>query len=106
MSFGRTQQLLDEKAFYGSGGDVHWLSNSSIAMFFQKRSDWGRIEVYTAPVDSPDKLTKVRTWGGFAQGEGVTVFLDKQAGKWFLYNRILSEGSKTFVRVAPVKYDK
>lgn len=106
ISFGRTKQLIDEKAFFGSGGDVHWLSNSSIAMFFQKRSDWGRIEVYTALADSPDMLAKARTWDSFAHGEGVTVFLDKQAGKWFMYNRILSEGSKTFVRIAPMKHDK
>ncbi|MBT8365439.1 MAG: hypothetical protein KJP23_12105, partial [Deltaproteobacteria bacterium] len=105
-SFGSTKRLIDERAFFGSGGYVHWLSSSRIAMFFQKRSDWDWIEVYTAPAGSPDKLTKARTWDGFAHQEGVTVFLDKRAGKWFVYNRRVSEGSKTFVRIAPIKYDK
>jgi hypothetical protein len=102
-SFDITQHLIDERAFFGTGGDVHWLSNSKILMFFQKRSDWDRIEVYTAPAGSPDKLTKARTWDGFARGRGATVFQDKGAGKWFMYNR---EGRKTFVRIAPMKYDK
>jgi hypothetical protein len=101
-----TKPLIDERAFYGTGGDVHWLSSSRIAMFFQKRSDWGQIEVYTAPTDSPDTLTKIKTWNGFAREEGVTVFLDKLAGKWFMYERRLSEGSKTFVRIATMKYDE
>jgi hypothetical protein len=105
-SFGSTKPLIDEKAFFGTGGDVHWLSGSRIAMFFQKRSDWSQIEVYTAPSDNPDKLTKARTWDSFAHEEGVTVILDELAGKWFMYERNLSEGSKTFVRTAPMKYDE
>ena len=36
--FGNTKALIDEKAFFGTGGDVHWLSSSRIAMFFQKRN--------------------------------------------------------------------
>ncbi len=106
VSFGNTKLLINEKSFFGTGGDVHFLSKSKIAMFFQKRSDWSRIEVYTAPADNPDKLTKVITWDGFSHEEGVAVFLDKSAGKWFMYNRRLSEGSKIFVRTAPVKYEK
>jgi hypothetical protein len=105
-SFETTKSLINERAFFGSGGDVHWLSNSKIVMFFQKRSDWDQIEVYTAPASSPDKLTKIKTWNGFAHEEGVTVFLDKHIGKWFMYNRKLSEGNKTFVRIAPIKYAK
>ena len=101
--FGNTKALIDKKAFFGTGGDVHWLSNNKIAMFFQKRNDWDRIEVYTAPAGSPDKLTKVRTWDSFVYKEGITVFLDKRAGKWFMYN---SKGGKMFVRIAPVKYNK
>ena len=105
VSFGSTKPMIDEKLFFGTGGDVHCLSNSKIAMFFQKRSDWSRIEVYTALADNPDKLTKVKTWDGFVQEGGVTVFLDKRAGKWFMYNRRLSDGSKMYVRIAPVKYE-
>ena len=102
-SFGSTKQLIVENDFFGTGGDVHWLSSSKIGMFFQKRNDWDRIEVYTASAGSPDKLFKAKTWDGFAREGGVTVFLDKRAGKWFMYNR---EGRKTFVRIAPMRYDK
>ena len=101
-SFGSTKALIDQRSFFGTGGDVHRLSSSKIAMFFQKRSDPDRIEVYTAPADSPDKLTKAQTWDGFARADGVTVFLDKHAGRWFMYN---AEGGKMFVRIAPVKYE-
>ncbi len=106
LSFGNTKSLIDEKSFFGTGGDVQHLSNSKIAIFFQKRSDWSRIEIYTALIENPDKLTKVKTWEGFAYEEGMTVFLDKRAGKWFMYMRRFSEGSKMFVRTAAVKYEK
>jgi len=106
ISFGRTKLLIDERKFFGSGGDVNWLSSSKIAMFYQKRSDWDRIEIYTASADSPYKLTKTKTWDGFANKGGVIVFLDKSVGKWFMYNRDQSEGNKTFVRIALMKYEK
>lgn len=105
-SFATTKPLIDERDFFGTGGDIHWLSNNRVAMFFQRRSNWGQIEVYTAPADSPDTLTKSRTWDGFAHEEGVTVFLDKPAGRWLMYVRKLSEDSKTSVRIAPIKYDE
>ena len=103
-SFETTQSLINERDFYGSGGDIYWLSNSKIAMFFQKRSDWNQIEVYTAPADAPDKLTREKTWNNFAHEEGVTVFQDKRIGKWFMYNQRISKDNKTFVRIAPIKY--
>ncbi len=102
-SFTSTRQLLEEKRFFGTGGDIHQLSDDKILMFFQKRNNWKRIEAYTAPADFPDQLSKTRTWNDFARQGGITIFLDKSAGKWFLYNR---EGSKTFVRMAPIRYDK
>jgi len=102
-SFSSTKQLLEENVFYGTGGDVHWLSNDKILMFFQKRSDRDRIEVYTAPAGKPDKMSKARTWDDFVHGEGITVFLDKGAEKWFMYIRA---GNKTFVRIAPIRHDK
>jgi hypothetical protein len=104
--FVHTKLLINERKFFGSGGDVNWLSSTKIALFFQKRNDWDRIEVYTASADSPDKLTRVRKWNDFIEEEGVTVFLDKSAGKWFMYSRGSAEGNKTFVRIAPVKYEK
>lgn len=104
-SFQGTRLLIDEPAFFGAGGDINWLAVNKIAMFFQKRNDWDRIEVYTAAADSPGQLTKVRTWDGLVQGEGMTVFLDHQAGQWFMYNRVLAEDSKVYVRTAPVKYE-
>ncbi|MBU0943266.1 MAG: hypothetical protein KJ804_21220 [Proteobacteria bacterium] len=102
-SFVRSKLLLEEPAFYGSGGDIHWLSDTKSVMFFQKRSNWERIEVYTASAETPDKLSKARTWDGFAGGEGITVFLDKEREKWFLYSR---EANKTFVRTAPIRHDQ
>ncbi len=104
-SLQETRLLIDEPAFFGAGGDINWLAANKIAMFFQKRNDWGRIEVYTAAADSPGQLTRVRTWDGLVHGEGMTVFLDHQAGQWFMYNRIMAEDSKVYVRTAPVKYE-
>jgi hypothetical protein len=106
ISFATTKSLIDENAFFGSGGDVHWVSSSKIAMFFQRRRNWGRIEVYTAPADHPDMLTRVQVWEDLACEEGVTVFMDKQAGKWFMYNRSIAEDNKMFVRIAPITYVK
>jgi hypothetical protein len=106
ISFVTTKSLIDENAFFGSGGDVHYVSSSKIAMFFQRRHNWGRIDVYTAPADHPDMLTRARSWEDFANEEGVTVFMDKQKGKWFMYNRSIAEDNKMFVRIAPIKYIK
>jgi hypothetical protein len=102
-SFAHSKLLIEEPTFYGTGGDIHWLSNDKILMFFQKRSNRGRIEIYTAAAGNPDKLSKARTWDGFAGGENITVFLDKEREKWFMYSR---KANKTFVRTAPTRHDQ
>lgn len=102
-SLSTTRQVIDESGFFGTGGDIHWLSADKFMMFFQKRNNWERIELYAASAKHPEALTKTGSWDNFVAQGGITIFLDKEAGKWFMYNRA---AGKTYVRTAPARHAK
>ena len=85
------------------GGDPVWLSDDKLALFLVCDFEDERIEVRTISPDSPGELSPpVRTYR-FHGWRHATVFLDREAGKWFLYHR-KREGDTIFVRTAPVVF--
>ncbi len=83
------------------GADPIWLSSDEMALFIVRRDSSGQfyIEARVVDPDAPDDLSApVQTYDfdGFTHA---TVYLDEQAGKWFMY--YLTDSGQINVKTAP-----
>jgi len=98
-----TSLIINEQNFYGTGGDVIAVSAAKNVMFFQKRSNWGRLEVWEVPAASPGSMSLVQATDNVLYTLGMTVYLDVAAGLWYMYNRDYITDT-VYCRTALVKY--
>ncbi|WP_073166717.1 hypothetical protein [Tangfeifania diversioriginum] len=105
--FSRFIKVQDEQRDIIGGCDPIRISNDSIALFVVKDFSANTIEVLTAHVDHPEKLTgPVRKYSVFRPNyRHTTVYLDRERKMWFMYQSTdqPENGNKIVVRTAPMK---
>ncbi|MCI0439837.1 MAG: fibronectin type III domain-containing protein, partial [Chloroflexi bacterium] len=69
------------------GADPVWLNEDEIALFIVRRDGSGQfyIEARVVDSDAPDELSAPVETYNFSDSTHATVYLDEQAGKWFMY---------------------
>ena len=105
--FSRFSKVQDEQRDIIGGCDPIRISNDSIALFVVKDFNANTIEVLTAHVAHPEKLTDpVREYPMFRPNyRHTTVYLDRERKMWFMYQSSdqPDNGNKIIVRTAPMK---
>ncbi len=99
-----TSGVITSGDFVIGGGDPVFLSDDKIALFNVRKSDKAYIEVRTADVSSPGQLSApVQSYDTFPYAHA-TVFLDKEADTWFLYQATdrQEDGNEIIVSTAPM----
>ena len=96
-----------KKGLVIGGCDPIFISDNKIAIFAVCDFDTNHIEVRTADVDSPEKLSEpVETYRMFPPRYRHTVVcLDRQKKKWFMYQATdrAMDGNHIVVRIAPMR---
>ncbi len=105
--FSRFIKVQDEKRDIIGGCDPIRISNDSIAIFMVKDFNSNTIEIWTAPVEHPEKLNgPVRTYPMFQPNyRHTTIYLDRERKIWYMYQSSDQplNGNKIIVRTAPMK---
>lgn len=89
------------------GGDPVRICDDKIAIFLVNDFNNNKVEVMTAPVDHPEKLSgPVREYSMFQPNyRHTTVYLDRERKMWYMYQSSdqPSNGNKIIVRTTPMK---
>ena len=105
--FNLFNKVQDEKRVIIGGCDPIRISEERIAIFMVKDFDTNTIEIMTAPVEHPEKLTgPVREYHMFRPNyRHTTIYLDRERKIWFMYQSSdqPSNGNKFIVRTAAMK---
>jgi hypothetical protein len=105
--FSRFIEVQDEKRDIIGGCDPIHISKDRIAIFMVKDFNSNTIEVMTAPVDHPDKLSgPIQVYPMFQPNcRHTTVYLDRERKMWYMYQSSdqPSNGNKIIVRTAEMK---
>ena len=106
-NFSRFTKVKDDAKDIIGGGDPIRISDEKIAIFLVKDFNNNTVEVMTASVDHPEKLSgPVREYPMFQPNyRHTTVFLDRDRKMWYMYQSSdqPSNGNKIIVRTAPMK---
>lgn len=98
----RTRPVLESGAHVIGGCEPVRISEDRIALFIVRDFDRNRIEVRTAPVSAPHRLSEPRLTYRFPGYRHTTVLLDREVGTWFMYQRRAGD-NRIVVRTAPIR---